>query len=92
MIVNERDNREKQAWDIAEKMMVAARTAPKGKGVDIIECAVVDGDDKQQKLELSLDKIRKKFGFGAIKTAKMLNNDLVSKDLTSEDDLLPFKR
>ena len=45
MIVNERDNREKQAWDIAEKMMVAARTAPKGKGVDIIECAVVDGDD-----------------------------------------------
>ena len=48
MIVNERDNREKQAWDIAEKMMVAARTAPKGKGVDIIECAVVDGDDKQR--------------------------------------------
>lgn len=36
MIVNERDNREKQAWDIAEKMMVAARTAPKVKGVDII--------------------------------------------------------
>lgn len=48
MIVNERDNRSKQAWDIAEKMMVAARTAPKGKGVDIIECAVVDGDDKQR--------------------------------------------
>ena len=48
MIVNERDNREKQALDIAEKMMVAARTAPKGKGVDIIECAVATGDDKQR--------------------------------------------
>lgn len=48
MIVNERDNREKQALDIAEKMMVAARTAPKGKGVDIIECAVVTGEDKQR--------------------------------------------
>lgn len=48
MIVNERDNREKQALDIAEKMMVAARTAPKGKGVDIIECAVATGGDKQR--------------------------------------------
>ena len=48
MILNERNNREKQAMDIAEKMMVAARTAPKGKGVDILECAVVDGSDKQR--------------------------------------------
>ena len=48
MIVNERDNRHKQALDIAEKMMVAARTAPKGKGVDVIECAVADGEDKQR--------------------------------------------
>ncbi len=63
--------------------------SPVGEGV---QQSLFDGDDKQQKLELSLDKIRKKFGFGAIKTAKMLNNDLVSKDLTSEDDLLPFKR
>lgn len=45
MIHNERDLREAQALDIAEKMMVAARTAPKGKGCDIIECAVADGDD-----------------------------------------------
>ena len=48
MIVNERDLRQGQARDIAEKMLVAARTAPKGKGVDIIECAVADGDDKQR--------------------------------------------
>ncbi len=45
MIENERDIREEQAIDIAKKMMVAARTAPKGKGVDIIECAVVSGED-----------------------------------------------
>ena len=63
--------------------------SPVGEGV---QQSLFDGDDKQQKLELSLDKIRKKFGFGAIKTAKMLNNDLVSKELTSEEDLLPFKR
>lgn len=47
MINNERELREEQALDIAKKMMVAARTAPKGKGVDIIECAVVTGEDKE---------------------------------------------
>lgn len=47
MFANERDLREEQALDIAKKMLVAARTAPKGKGIDIIECAVVSGDDKE---------------------------------------------
>ncbi|NHM14976.1 ferredoxin domain-containing protein [Xiamenia xianingshaonis] len=47
MITNERDAREESALDIAKKMLVAARTAPKGKGVDIVECAVVAGDDKE---------------------------------------------
>ena len=45
MIANERDLREEQALDIAKKMLVAARTAPKGKGYDIVECGVVSGDD-----------------------------------------------
>lgn len=45
MVYDERDIRKAQALDIAQKMMVAARTAPKGKGVDVVECAVVDGDD-----------------------------------------------
>ena len=45
MIYDERDIRKAQALDIAQKMLVAARTAPKGKGVDVVECAVVDGDD-----------------------------------------------
>ncbi len=47
MLYNERDMREDQALDIAEKMMVAARTAPKAKGVDVIECAVLTDDDQE---------------------------------------------
>ncbi len=43
MLYNERGERHGQALDIAKKMMVAARTAPKGKGIDAIEVAVVDG-------------------------------------------------
>ena len=49
-------------------------------------------NEKQQQLEFSLDKIRKKFGFDAIGTANTLHNDLVSKNMASEEDLLPFKR
>ena len=45
MLYNERDLRQTQALDIAQKMLVAARTAPKGKGIDVVECAVIDGDD-----------------------------------------------
>lgn len=41
MILNERDNRHEEVLRIAQEMMVAARTAPKGKGVDIIEIAMV---------------------------------------------------
>lgn len=41
MILNERDNRHDQVLQIAQQMMVAARTAPKAKGVDIIEVALV---------------------------------------------------
>lgn len=51
-----------------------------------------DLDEKQQQLEFSLDQIRKKFGFGAIFKANTLNNDLVSKNMMAEEDLLPFKR
>lgn len=31
--------------DVAQKMLTAARTAPKAKGLDIIEAAVVTGED-----------------------------------------------
>ena len=46
MIQNERDIRFELAIQAAQQMMVAARTAPKGKGVDIIEMALVSGEDK----------------------------------------------
>ena len=41
MILNERDSRHEQVLQVAQQMMTAARTAPKGKGVDIIEVAMV---------------------------------------------------
>ena len=41
MILNERDSRHEQVLQIAQQMMIAARTAPKAKGVDIIEVAMV---------------------------------------------------
>lgn len=49
-------------------------------------------NEKQQQLEFSVDKIRKKFGFDAITKANQLNNDLVQKNMMAEEDLLPFKR
>jgi len=48
MIQNERDLRKELVMQAARQMMVAARTAPKGKGIDIIEMALVAGDDIQR--------------------------------------------
>ena len=45
MIQNERELRHEQVLRIAMQMMTAARTAPKGKGIDIIEVALVTGED-----------------------------------------------
>lgn len=45
MIQNERDIRHTHVLDAVRQMMTAARTAPKGKGIDIVEIAMVEGDD-----------------------------------------------
>lgn len=45
MVQNEREIRKELVMDAARRMMTAARTAPKGKGVDIMEIAVVTGED-----------------------------------------------
>ena len=45
MIQNEREIRHEHVLNIARQMMTAARTAPKGKGIDIVEVAMVTGDD-----------------------------------------------
>ncbi len=45
MIHNERETRHDHILSVARQMMTAARTAPKAKGVDIIEVATISGDD-----------------------------------------------
>jgi len=51
MIQNERDIRSELVVQAARQMMVAARTAPKGKGIDILEMALVSGEDKKRLAE-----------------------------------------
>lgn len=45
MIQNEREIRHEHVLKAVRQIMTAARTAPKGKGIDIIEIAMVTGDD-----------------------------------------------
>ena len=45
MIINERNNRHERLMQVAFEMMTAARTAPKGKGIDIIEIKLITGED-----------------------------------------------
>jgi len=44
MLINERDTRSERLLQVANEMMTAARTAPKGKGIDIIEVMMLTGD------------------------------------------------
>lgn len=46
---------------VAEKMAIAARTAPKTRGKDVIELAIVDGDEKE-KLAVDMEKIAEEYG------------------------------
>lgn len=48
MIQNEREIRHQLVVEAARRMMTAARTAPKGKGIDIIEIAMVTGEDRDR--------------------------------------------
>jgi len=48
MLINERDTRSERLLQVANEMMTAARTAPKGKGFDIIEVMLATGDTIQQ--------------------------------------------
>lgn len=45
MILNERDSRHEQTLHVARQMMTAARTAPKGKGIDILETVTITDED-----------------------------------------------
>ena len=48
MILNERDARHEHILQVARQMMTAARTAPKGKGIDIIEVALITNEEIKQ--------------------------------------------
>lgn len=59
MIYNERDLRPEAVKMLAEAVMAAARTAPKAKGRDLVEIAMVTGEDierlSQTMLEMSAE-------------------------------------
>ena len=48
MILNERDARHEHILQAARRIMTAARTAPKGKGIDIIEVALITDEEIKQ--------------------------------------------
>ncbi|MDR2885597.1 MAG: DUF2148 domain-containing protein [Rikenellaceae bacterium] len=62
MILNETQAREQSVLDVARAMMVAARTAPKAKGVDIQEIVTVSGDDLTR-LAAKMRELSDEFGF-----------------------------
>lgn len=61
MIENERTNRHERALDIARAMITAARTAPKARGNDQLECAIIDGDDIER-LSLAMKQLHAETG------------------------------
>lgn len=48
MIVNERQDRTASVIEAARRIMTAARTAPKSRGNDLVEVAMVTGEDIQR--------------------------------------------
>jgi uncharacterized ferredoxin-like protein len=55
-LIDEKSIRNKAVWEVANKMMIAARTAPKGKGLDnlVITCA------GEETIALIADKMKEK--------------------------------
>lgn len=45
MIQNERDERQRLVEAAAQQIMITARTAPKGKGVDVVEICMLTGEE-----------------------------------------------
>lgn len=57
MVYNEREERHEHLLSVGRQMMTAARTAPKGKGVDIIEIAMVDGDEDRERIASMMESL-----------------------------------
>lgn len=62
MLINERSTRHERLLQVANEMMTAARTAPKGKGFDIIEVALVT-DETIELLSKAMLEYSQKTGF-----------------------------
>ena len=54
MVLNERQSRADRVFDAGKMMMTAARTAPKAKGLDNLECCLVVGDDIRRMSDMML--------------------------------------
>ncbi len=78
--------------DIPLRSLTVSVSKLKPMSAGIQETLFEQQSEKQQQLEFSVDQIRKKFGFNAITKASTMNNDLVSKNMMDDEDLLPFKR
>ncbi|MEN9975095.1 MAG: hypothetical protein RLZZ282_1101 [Verrucomicrobiota bacterium] len=65
MLTNERDTRADRLRRVAEEMMTAARTAPKGKGIDIVEVMVATGETIRE-LSNAMLEYSEKTGLGFI--------------------------
>lgn len=65
MIYEERQTRHERVILAAKQMLSAARTAPKAKGVDLIECAVIDGEDLKT-VSAHLQKMGEALGRGGL--------------------------
>ena len=61
MILNERDLRHEHVFYVARQMMTAARTAPKGKGIDVLEIALIT-DEALEKLSKKMQAIAEERG------------------------------
>lgn len=62
MIYNEREVRQASVLEAARQIMVAARTAPKGKGIDVLEVMTITGEDIV-KLSEEMRKVHEENGF-----------------------------
>jgi uncharacterized ferredoxin-like protein len=61
MILNERDLRHEHVLNVDRQMMTAARTAPKGKGIDVLEIALIT-DEALEKLSKKMQAIAEERG------------------------------
>ena len=61
MLLNERDARHEHVLHVAKQMMTAARTAPKAKGADLIEVAVV-ADEEIERISVKLIQMSPEMG------------------------------